>query len=471
MEKKTIGAFLAILRKANGMTQQQVADRLNVSNKTISKWECDESMPDIMLIPALAEMFHVTSDEILRGQRLEQGTELPQRTVEKTEAQAKSLIGHTLNKHLSWIIGAMAVLAVGMILLLTISYAFYRPVLGFGLFMILMVAAAAVIFISLNAAKTALTGGEVMSEEGIKSAELRLHARTKIALISIAVLLIWALPLIIFRNSRFVESVISWRSYLLISPILIVLSTGVAWLISRILRGVWHLPKKEKTVRERLVRLYALCGGAAVVVLCAALSAQHIADTSRQNSEQVVAWNIQVNFADAAAMDEFMQASYACETGNKELWQNYIADAMKEYGIPWKNASLSDVDMQTLQGIISEAEAAASETQVLAEYLPWTMLPIELNVQRQMAVFQMWEMKMRGPVLSWLAITGAGWLLLGAAVWLCRRRILSKQQQIEEIINETVVEENHRKASGAQDEGAESCLSGDADRRTSPDGY
>ena len=38
MEKKTMGSFLAALRKAKGMTQQEVADRLNVSNKTVSKW-------------------------------------------------------------------------------------------------------------------------------------------------------------------------------------------------------------------------------------------------------------------------------------------------------------------------------------------------------------------------------------------------------------------------------------------------
>lgn len=70
MENKTIGSFIAVLRKSNGMTQQEVADRLNVSNKTINKWERDESYPEITLIPVLAELFGVTSDEILRGQRV-----------------------------------------------------------------------------------------------------------------------------------------------------------------------------------------------------------------------------------------------------------------------------------------------------------------------------------------------------------------------------------------------------------------
>ena len=129
MERKTIGAFLAVLRKANGMTQQQVADRLNVSNKTVSKWERDESLPDITLIPALAEMFHVTSDEILRGQRLEQTlrTEGAQeKRAEKTNIQARALIARTMNRHLNWTTGAAAVLAVGPVVVVAAASWLFR---------------------------------------------------------------------------------------------------------------------------------------------------------------------------------------------------------------------------------------------------------------------------------------------------------------------------------------------------------
>jgi transcriptional regulator with XRE-family HTH domain len=69
MEKKTIGKFISVLRKANGMTQQELADKLLVSDKTVSKWECDERMPDISLLPAIAEVFGITTDELLRGER------------------------------------------------------------------------------------------------------------------------------------------------------------------------------------------------------------------------------------------------------------------------------------------------------------------------------------------------------------------------------------------------------------------
>ena len=74
MEKKSIGAFLAVLRKANGFTQQEVADRLSVSNRTVSSWECDSALPDILLLPALAELYGVTADEILARKRCRRGS-------------------------------------------------------------------------------------------------------------------------------------------------------------------------------------------------------------------------------------------------------------------------------------------------------------------------------------------------------------------------------------------------------------
>ena len=69
MQKKSIGQFIAALRKANGMTQKQLGERLNVSDKAVSRWERDECAPDLSLIPVIAEIFSVTSDEILRGER------------------------------------------------------------------------------------------------------------------------------------------------------------------------------------------------------------------------------------------------------------------------------------------------------------------------------------------------------------------------------------------------------------------
>lgn len=87
MAKNSIGQFIAALRKANGMTQQEVADRLNVSNKAVSRWERDECAPDLSVIPALAEMFGITCDELLRGERSN-----PDRDADMETARLKSAV-------------------------------------------------------------------------------------------------------------------------------------------------------------------------------------------------------------------------------------------------------------------------------------------------------------------------------------------------------------------------------------------
>lgn len=77
--KLTTGEFLAACRKEKGYTQQEVADRLGVSNKTVSSWETGASSPDLSMLPRLAELYGVTCDEIVRGERAKTPTEPPRR--------------------------------------------------------------------------------------------------------------------------------------------------------------------------------------------------------------------------------------------------------------------------------------------------------------------------------------------------------------------------------------------------------
>lgn len=70
MDAGKTGAYLGALRKARGMTQQEAADQLGVSNKTVSKWENGAGLPDITVLPALAELYGVTADDILAGETL-----------------------------------------------------------------------------------------------------------------------------------------------------------------------------------------------------------------------------------------------------------------------------------------------------------------------------------------------------------------------------------------------------------------
>lgn len=65
----TIGKNIADLRKDSGMTQEQLAEILGVSSQTISKWENEVTMPDIMLLPVIAGCFDITVDELYGGRK------------------------------------------------------------------------------------------------------------------------------------------------------------------------------------------------------------------------------------------------------------------------------------------------------------------------------------------------------------------------------------------------------------------
>ena len=64
-----IGAKIRELRNAKGMTQEELADKLNVSVQTVSRWENGVNCPDISMLPVLAEYFHTTTDNLLGLER------------------------------------------------------------------------------------------------------------------------------------------------------------------------------------------------------------------------------------------------------------------------------------------------------------------------------------------------------------------------------------------------------------------
>lgn len=66
MNTKSFGSYLAELRRAKKLTQKEVADRLYVSDKTVSRWETDRSLPELSLVPALADLLEISADELLR---------------------------------------------------------------------------------------------------------------------------------------------------------------------------------------------------------------------------------------------------------------------------------------------------------------------------------------------------------------------------------------------------------------------
>lgn len=77
----SVGKNIARFRRENGMTQAELGELLGVSNQAVSKWESETTMPDILLLPALADVFGCSIDGLFREQtlNLEQGLsgELP----------------------------------------------------------------------------------------------------------------------------------------------------------------------------------------------------------------------------------------------------------------------------------------------------------------------------------------------------------------------------------------------------------
>jgi len=66
MKEQTFGSMIAELRKEKGMTQLELAEKMGVTDKAVSKWERDLSYLDISTFPKLAEIFNVTSDELMQ---------------------------------------------------------------------------------------------------------------------------------------------------------------------------------------------------------------------------------------------------------------------------------------------------------------------------------------------------------------------------------------------------------------------
>ena len=68
MSNKNIGEIISSLRKEKGMTQTDLAEKMNVTDKAVSKWERNLSCPDINSIPKLAEVLGTTVEELLNAQ-------------------------------------------------------------------------------------------------------------------------------------------------------------------------------------------------------------------------------------------------------------------------------------------------------------------------------------------------------------------------------------------------------------------
>lgn len=87
MDNKKFGTFLASQRRAKGWTQAELAQKLNVTDKAVSKWECGLGFPDIKLLEPLAGVLGVSVLELMHGERITQ-PEIPAAKAEQALSDA-----------------------------------------------------------------------------------------------------------------------------------------------------------------------------------------------------------------------------------------------------------------------------------------------------------------------------------------------------------------------------------------------
>lgn len=71
MDQQKIGQFIAEMRKEQGLTQRALAEKLLISDKTVSKWECGNGIPEVSLMMPLCEILQISVNELLTGKRLQ----------------------------------------------------------------------------------------------------------------------------------------------------------------------------------------------------------------------------------------------------------------------------------------------------------------------------------------------------------------------------------------------------------------
>lgn len=155
----SIGSFLAALRKANGLTQKQLAEKLNVSDKAVSRWERDECAPDLSLIPVIAEIFGITSDELLRGQRAAPDAVPTLQTEEKSKKRLQYLLKQIQTRYKVQSLISVGIAVLGVIAAMILN-AFNRAQAGFLVSCIFFLAATVCQIIFLTVSKSHLNEEE-----------------------------------------------------------------------------------------------------------------------------------------------------------------------------------------------------------------------------------------------------------------------------------------------------------------------
>jgi len=241
MEKKTMGSFIAALRKTSGMTQQEMADKLYISNKAVSRWERDECSPDLSLIPAIAEMFGVSYDELLKGERIT-GSADTEKPSPKIDKQIKQILNRSISNFKSAIYIAGASNFIGFVLLLAISYGFYKPIIGFAVLMVFVITSVIITLLSLNKLNDQTKNSELFDNLTEADAIYFKKSRYRYTFVSALICVmsfLWSLPFIMIQDKFFANSVIVFDEYLRFVPLFILITILIYFVFDAVCRRVF----------------------------------------------------------------------------------------------------------------------------------------------------------------------------------------------------------------------------------------
>ncbi len=284
MEKKTIGKFIAVLRKAHGMTQKELGDRLYVSDKTVSRWERDECTPELALIPAIAEIFGITTDELLRGERNapagEGATLETAETVayqkKKSDKQWKSLLHRRMTTYQNLTYLSVGLPIVGLLGAAIANLALTRGLVGFCIAAAFVLASVICQLCFASNAKMPVDDDE---DDTSRAADLiAFNDRVVIAAVKVLFFDLTALAFC-FPIMRYSHLGLKFGSWLLEGLLSVLLALVIGWAVyafairpTLIKRGTLS-PDSEDTVTRRrtwhkTLRKHVIAGTAIAVVLC-----------------------------------------------------------------------------------------------------------------------------------------------------------------------------------------------------------
>ena len=110
--KNNVAKNIAELRILNNMTQMELGEKLNYSDKTISKWERAESTPDISVLVEIADLFGVTLDQLVRSENIEDGIKEYKKETRRYNRRVISYLAESI----AWIVAIFAFIVTSLIL-------------------------------------------------------------------------------------------------------------------------------------------------------------------------------------------------------------------------------------------------------------------------------------------------------------------------------------------------------------------